>query len=140
MSLSSRGLASRWLEKCCGFVFRRAEPERMISGWTTSSRDSSKTEEAKPRGYGQIRSELRIGVRSSSCRIFTLVGLNPPGALVSLCLKLCISNERPSGYHSFSAGRCRQYLLLRKVFAGTKDSAKCIGPVHWPAAADCLTR
>ncbi|RHB57837.1 hypothetical protein DW877_19955, partial [[Clostridium] symbiosum] len=21
-----------------------------------------------------------------------------------------------------------------------KDSAKCIGPVHWPAAADCLTR
>ncbi len=28
----------------------------------------------------------------------------------------------------------------RKVFAGTKDSAKCIGPVHWPAAADSLTR
>ena len=28
----------------------------------------------------------------------------------------------------------------RKVFAGTKDSAKCIGPVRWPAAAECLTR
>ena len=27
-----------------------------------------------------------------------------------------------------------------QVFAGTKDSAKCIGPVHWPAAADSLTR
>ena len=27
-----------------------------------------------------------------------------------------------------------------QVFAGTKDSAKCIGPVHWPAAAECLTR
>ena len=28
----------------------------------------------------------------------------------------------------------------RKVFAGTKDSAGCIGPVRWPAAAECLTR
>ena len=27
-----------------------------------------------------------------------------------------------------------------QVFAGTKDSAKYIGPVHWPAAAECLTR
>ena len=27
-----------------------------------------------------------------------------------------------------------------QVFAGTKDSAKCIGPVHWPAAAECLMR
>ena len=29
---------------------------------------------------------------------------------------------------------------IRKVIDGTKDSAKCIGPVHWPAAAECLTR
>ena len=28
----------------------------------------------------------------------------------------------------------------RKVVAGTKDTARGIGPVHWPAAADCLTR
>ena len=27
-----------------------------------------------------------------------------------------------------------------QVFAGTKDSAKYIGPVRWPAAAECLTR
>ena len=27
-----------------------------------------------------------------------------------------------------------------QVSAGTKDSAKCIGPVHWPAAAGYLTR
>ena len=27
-----------------------------------------------------------------------------------------------------------------QVFAGTKDSAGCIGPVRRPAAADCLTR
>ena len=27
----------------------------------------------------------------------------------------------------------------RKVFAGTKDSAGCISPVRWPAAAECLT-
>ena len=27
----------------------------------------------------------------------------------------------------------------RKVISGTKDSARCISPVHWPAAADCLT-
>ena len=32
------------------FCFRRAEPERMISGWTASSRDSSKTEEGKAPG------------------------------------------------------------------------------------------
>ena len=30
----------RWLEKeILWFCFRRAEPERMISGWTASSRD-----------------------------------------------------------------------------------------------------
>ena len=28
----------------------------------------------------------------------------------------------------------------RKVFAGTEDSAGCIGPARWPAAAECLTR
>ena len=28
----------------------------------------------------------------------------------------------------------------RKVISGTKDSARCISPVHWPAAAECLTR
>ena len=52
----------RWLEKeILWFRFRRAEPERMISGWTASSRDSTKPEEDKaPRGYGQIRSELRM--------------------------------------------------------------------------------
>ena len=27
----------------------------------------------------------------------------------------------------------------RQTFAGTKDTARGIGPVHWPAAADCLT-
>ena len=27
----------------------------------------------------------------------------------------------------------------RKVISGTKDSARCIGPVRWPAAAECLT-
>ncbi|ERI74705.1 hypothetical protein CLOSYM_03735, partial [[Clostridium] symbiosum ATCC 14940] len=28
---------------------------------------------------------------------------------------------------------------IRKVIDGTKDSARCISPVHWPAAAECLT-
>ena len=52
----------RWLEKeILWFRFRRAEPERMISGWTALSRDSSKTVEGKAlRGSGQIRSELRM--------------------------------------------------------------------------------
>ncbi len=41
----------RWMEKeILWFCFRRAEPERMISGWTASSRDSSKTEEGKAPG------------------------------------------------------------------------------------------
>ncbi|WP_207719091.1 hypothetical protein, partial [[Clostridium] symbiosum] len=40
------GVWHRWLVKeILWFCFRRAEPERMISGWTASSRDSSKTEE-----------------------------------------------------------------------------------------------
>ena len=55
------------------FCFRRAEPERMISGWTASSRDSSKTEEGKaPRGYGQIRSELRMSSKLKLSRILPL--------------------------------------------------------------------
>ena len=42
------GVLHRWMEKeILWFCFRRAEPERMISGWTASSRDSSKTEEGK---------------------------------------------------------------------------------------------
>ena len=38
------GVWHRCMEKeILWFCFRRAEPERMISGWTASSRDSSKT-------------------------------------------------------------------------------------------------
>lgn len=45
------GVWHRWMEKeILWFCFRRVEPERMISGWTASSRDSSKTEEGAPRG------------------------------------------------------------------------------------------
>ena len=45
------GVWHRWMEKeILWFCFRRAEPERMISGWTASSRDSSKTEEDKAPG------------------------------------------------------------------------------------------
>ena len=68
------GERHRWLEKeILWFCFRRAEPERMISGWTASSRDSSKTEEGKaPRGYGQIRSELRMSSKLKLSRILPL--------------------------------------------------------------------
>ena len=68
------GVWHRWLEKeILWFCFRRAEPERMISGWTASSRDSSKTEEGKaPRGYGQIRSELRMSSKLKLSRILPL--------------------------------------------------------------------
>ena len=59
------GVWHRWMEKeILWFCFRRAEPERMISGWTASSRDSSR------------------------------------------------ANVQPDIILSFSAGRCRQYLLL----------------------------
>ncbi len=45
----------------------------MISGWTASSRDSSKAEEGKaPRGYGQIRSELRMSSKLKLSRILPL--------------------------------------------------------------------
>ena len=68
------GVLHRWMEKeILWFCFRRAEPERMISGWTASSRDSSKTEEGKaPRGYGQIRSELRMSSKLKLSRILPL--------------------------------------------------------------------
>ena len=68
------GVWHHWMEKeILWFCFRRAEPERMISGWTASSRDSSKTEEGKaPRGYGQIRSELRMSSKLKLSRILPL--------------------------------------------------------------------
>ena len=47
-------------------------------------------------------------------------------------LWFCFRRAEPEDVGSIS--------FSRKVFAGTKDSAKCIGPVHWPAAAECLTR
>ena len=57
----------RWLEKeIPWFCFLWAEPERMISGWTAFSRDSSKTEKDKAyRGSGQIRPELRMSSKLS---------------------------------------------------------------------------
>ncbi len=114
----------------------------MISGWTASSRDSSKTEEGKaPRGYGQIRSELRMSSKLKLSRILPCRAKIRPARFVSLCLRAIISGERPSGYHSPSPPEdVGSISFSRKVFAGTKDSAKCIGPVHWPAAAECLTR
>ena len=76
MSLSSRGSGIAWLEKeILWLCFRRAEPERMISGWTALSRDSSKTEEDKAhRGSGQIRSELRMSSKLKLSRILPLKG------------------------------------------------------------------
>ncbi|PKB56395.1 hypothetical protein CRH03_13285 [Clostridium sp. HMb25] len=47
-------------------------------------------------------------------------------------LWFCFRRAEPEDVGSIS--------FSRKVFAGTKDSAKCIGPVRWPAAAECLTR
>ena len=74
---------------CC---FRRAEPERMISGWTASSRDSSKTEEGKaPRGYGQIRSELRMSSKLKLSRIFCPCRAKIRPAFVSPLPKTIIS-------------------------------------------------
>ena len=93
----------------------------MISGWTASSRDSSKTEEGKaPRGYGQIRSELRMSSKLKLSRILPLKGQNPPGAL---CLPLPksyhLSGERPSGYHS---------LLLRRKMSAVSPSPGRFSP------------
>ena len=116
------GVWHRWMEKeILWFCFRRAEPERMISGWTASSRDSSKTEEGKsPRGYGQIRSELRMSSKLKLSRILPLKGQNPPGAL---CLPLPksyhLSGERPSGYHS---------LLLRRKMSAVSPSPGRFSP------------
>ena len=48
-------------------------------------------------------------------------------------------------FHSISDGFRRHPQTLSspppqgQVFAGTKDSAGGIGPVRWPAAAECLT-
>ena len=116
------GVWHRWMEKeILWFCFRRAEPERMISGWTASSRDSSKTEEGKAlRGYGQIRSELRMSSKLKLSRILPLWGQNPPGAL---CLPLPksyhLSGERPSGYHS---------LLLRRKMSAVSPSPGRFSP------------
>ena len=47
-------------------------------------------------------------------------------------LWFCFRRAEPEDFGSIS--------FSRKFFAGTKDSAGCIGPVRWPAAAECLTR
>ena len=122
MSLSSGGSGiAGWRRRYCGFVFRGAEPERMISGWTASSRDSSKTEKGKVhRGSGQIHSELRMSSKLKLSRILPWKGQNPPGAL---CLPLPksyhLSGERPSGYHS---------LLLRRKLSAVSPSPGRLSP------------
>ena len=114
------------------FCFRRAEPERMISGWTASSRDSSKTEEGKaPRGYGQIPARTPNEFEAQVVLDFALVGLKSARrALSPLCLRAIISraNVLPDIILSFSAGRCRQYLLLPEGFRRNERPAGCIGP------------
>ncbi|KAA6138827.1 hypothetical protein F2P57_03030 [[Clostridium] symbiosum] len=47
-------------------------------------------------------------------------------------LWFCFRRAEPEDVGSIS--------FSRKVIAGTKDSAGGIGPVRWPAAAECLTR
>ena len=114
------GVWHRWMEKeILWFCFRRAEPERMISGWTASSRDSSKTEKGKThRGFGQIHSELRMSSKLTCPGFCPCRAKIRPARFVSLCLRAIISraNVLPDIILSFSAGRCRQYLLLPEGF------------------------
>ena len=67
---------------------------------------------------------------------FALVGLKSARrALSPLCLRAIISraNVLPDIILSFSAGRCRQYLLLPEGFRRNER-------LRWPAAAECLSR
>ncbi len=116
------GERHRWLEKeILWFCFRRAEPERMISGWTAPSRDSSKTEEGKAHREFRTNS-LRTPneFEAQLSRILPLKGQNPPG---TLCLPLPksyrLSDERPSGYHS---------LLLRRKMSTVSPSPGRFSP------------
>ena len=62
-----------------------------------------------------------------------------PARFASLCLRAIDSqmNVLPDIILSFSAGRCRQYLLLPE---GYHRDERLRGPVRWPEAAECLTR
>ena len=99
----------RWLEKeILWFRFRRAEPERMISGWTALSRDSAKTEGGKAhRGSGQIRSELWMSSKLSCPGFCPCRAKIRPARFASLCLRAIISraNVLPDIILSGSAGR-----------------------------------
>ena len=70
------GVWHRWMEKeILWFCFRRAEPERMISGWTASSRDSSKTEEGKAPGLRTNSLRTPNEFEAQVVPDFALVGL-----------------------------------------------------------------
>ena len=127
----------RWLEKeILWFCFRRAEPERMISGWTALSRDSSKTEEGKAhRGSGQIRSELPMSSKLSCPGFCPCRAKIRPASFAFLCLRAIVSraNVLPDIILSFSAGRCRQYLLLPEGYR--RDERLCL--VYRPRPLSC---
>ena len=137
MSLSSRGKRYRWMEKkILRSGFRRAEPERMISGWTASSRDSSKAEGDKAhQGSGQIRSELRMSSMLSCPGFCPRRAKIRPARFASLRLRAIVSraNVLPDIILSFSAGRCRQYLLLPK---GCRRDER-LRRVRWPRPLAC---
>ena len=111
----------RWLEKeILWFCFRRAEPEKMISGWTASSRDSSKTEKDKAHRFRTNSLRTPDEFEAQLSRILPLKGQNPPG---TLCLSLPkshhLSGERPSGFHS---------LRLRRKISAVSPSPGRLSP------------
>ena len=92
----------------------------MISGWTASSRDSSKTEKDKAHRFRTNSLRTPDEFEAQLSRILPLKGQNPPGALcLSLPESYRLSGKRPSGYHS---------LLLRRKMSIVSPSPGRLSP------------
>ena len=136
MSLSSRGKRYRWMEKkILRSGFRRAEPERMISGWTASSRDSSKAEGGKARRADFGPSRAKSG--TTELRTHPEFGANlsgTPVCFVFLCLRAIPRKSSPAGYHSLRLRPEKtkpRYLLLQPAMPLPRDE-RLIYPSHHP--------
>ena len=131
----------RWMEKeILWFCFRRAEPERMISGRTFAREMIAlRQRETKRAGWilalqGQNPGQLELRTHSEFGANLSVT----PGGFAFLCLRAIPRRSSPAGYHSLRLRPAKtkpQYLLLQPAIPLPRDERLLCTPPHpvrWP--------
>ena len=122
------------------FCFRRAEPERMISG-RTFAREMIALRQRETKRAGRILALQGQNPGQLELRTHSEFGANlsvTPGGFAFLCLRAIPRRSSPAGYHSLRLRPAKtkpQYLLLHPAMPNPRDERLIYTPHHpvrWP--------